>query len=576
MASYEHARIARLLEALEVTPTEEQGYSSWIEAEGHLQLLRNNAKQSEIIIYACSRVVFIHAEIAKEFKTTLPDTVDLLDWDSTPYTGRAAYSWAGETRDTQVEFKDTNPRPRNLKDRQNLVFGRRMEGMDDPYNYELLQEFVHATGIHWREEQRAYCRLDGNGEIEPVVSITTPNARDGITLITCKREPLEQYLAATEGVLVRFFDLMMVKRDKFTSWAAGVRERKVETQFLFYDQCIHPDGHAFTRGAQVLPVTTSNKNLFNSITEPRSRRSGRQYTSFIAIDWRNYKTEEVTTDPKGTTNYFEAKNNSLPFEVSPAFFRAEVLAKYKADRDKYTINEAARFITCRGAWELKSYDVNEAGQVHAYICYLRNLPYQEQLHWKSHNEEPKGTISNRAYENDFEGTWSSRITALERILYTLRKWFKMRPDWWQIQDESLLLQVNTPISNSKDEWAQAFLALSKAVIEGFQTKPIRALLCKENISFSKEDRTLVLLGKLVASKVPADGLPNGLKGLRTAQQIRSKVQSHSQGTEAYNMARNALVERGTYRGHFEHICNQIANELEVIEKVLTAVPEERE
>jgi hypothetical protein len=43
-------------------------------------------------------------------------------------------------------------------------------------------------------------------------------------------------------------------------------------------------------------------------------------------------------------------------------------------------------IDCRGGWSLRDFDTNEAGQVHAYICDLRNLPYQEQLYWKSFNE----------------------------------------------------------------------------------------------------------------------------------------------------------------------------------------------
>ena len=410
MASYEHTRIARLLEALDVIPTEEQEYSSWIEAEGHLELLRENVTQSEIIICAFSRTVFIHAELAMELMATPAGTVDPLDWDSTPFTGRAAYSWTGGTGEVQVEFTDASSLPRNLKERQNLVFGRRMEGMGEPYYYELLQEFTHATEIHWREEQRAYCRIDENGDIEPVVSITTYDANGRITLVTCKREPLEQYLAATKRVLVRFFDLMMVNRDKFNSWAGGVTERKVESPFFSYDQCVHPDGHAYTRGVQLLEVTTPKQILFGSITDPTSRRSGRQYASFIAFDWRNDKIEEISTAPECSTNYFVTEGNLLPFELSPAFFRPEVLSKYKADRDKYAIDEMRRFITCRVAWELRSYDVNEAGQVHAYICDLRNLPYQEQLHWKSHNEEPKGTISKRAYENDFEGTWSSHIS----------------------------------------------------------------------------------------------------------------------------------------------------------------------
>ncbi len=116
-------------------------------------------------------------------------------------------------------------------------------------------------------------------------------------------------------------------------------------------------------------------------------RGDKRYVEFIAHDFRNARLAKISTDPSATTNYFEAKNNALPFELSPAFFRPEVLLKYKTDRDKYTVGE--RDVQCRAAWYLKGIDVNEAGQVHAYICYLRNLPYSEQLHWASFNEEPK-------------------------------------------------------------------------------------------------------------------------------------------------------------------------------------------
>ena len=55
---------------------------------------------------------------------------------------------------------------------------------------------------------------------------------------------------------------------------------------------------------------------------------------------------------------------------------------------------------------LNSYDVNEAGQVHAYISDLQALPNQEQVYWQSFNEEPKAKISERAFKNDFEGEWA--------------------------------------------------------------------------------------------------------------------------------------------------------------------------
>ena len=83
-------------------------------------------------------------------------------------------------------------------------FGDQLEGTNEQFQYELLQEFAHATGILWRDEQRAYCCLDENGDFDPVVSITNPDDDTKATLITCKRETLEQYMAATGSVLVRF------------------------------------------------------------------------------------------------------------------------------------------------------------------------------------------------------------------------------------------------------------------------------------------------------------------------------------------------------------------------------------
>ena len=570
MASHEHLLIARAIDQMDQPPTDEQEYSSWIRAHRHLQLLRQNAIEHEVIVHASSRPTFIHAIIAEQSGVTPPDTDDLLDWNSTPYTGRAGYSWTGQARDMRVEFTDTNSRPSTLKHRKNLVFGRRMEGLDDPYSYELLQEFAHATEIHWREEQRAYCRIDENGDFEPIVSITNSDARGGLVLITCKREPLEQYLAATESLLVRFFDFTMVKHGEFRSWRGGVRQRKIESQTLFYDQCIHPDGHAFTRGAQILPVRTPRRLLFRSITELPSQRSGRKHARFVAFDWRNHTVREISTAPGKTTNYFEAEGNSLPFEASPAFFRAEVLAKYKADRDKYTIDEAARFIACRGAWSLKSYDINEAGQVHAYICYLRNLPYQEQLHWKSHNENPKEGISERAYENDFEGRWSSHVTALERVLHILGRWSDQRPDWWRIRNKRQLLRVNSPVSNSTDEWSQAFLDLSKTAIENFHRKSIQAVMRRQNIAFDKEDGTLSLLERVIASQGYSGKQSVKLEGLREAQRIRTLTHAHLGGSGADAMSIRALVEHGTYRKHFEEVCSKVAQELEEIEEALAA------
>jgi hypothetical protein len=252
-------------------------------------------------------------------------------------------------------------------------------------------------------------------------------------------------------------------------------------------------------------------------------RGDQGYVEFIACDWRNERVTKISTDPKATTNYFEAKENSLPFELSPAFFRPEVLLKYKGDRDKYTVGP--RDIHCCAAWTLRGYDVNEAGQVHAYICYLRNLPYSEQLHWASYNEPPKTGISERAFISDFKGEFSSHTDPLQSVLSIVRRWADINVFWWKLRDKTLLERLSTPRTAGRDEWTEAFMDLSKLIVEGFDMKAIRAKVAEAKMTFEADEKSLVLIEKLLAPRVaPAEF--QRLEGLRTVQLIRSKAKGH--------------------------------------------------
>ena len=574
MSSYEHQQIVLILKQLDERPQNASDNADWLRAKPHLQLLRQNAGADDIILYASTPTTFIHAVIAGEADVTPPNHGDLLEWNSNPYEDRGTYAYTGGPRGVTVWFENCTSRPTRLLKAQNIVFGRRRYGIDDndPIYYELFQEFAHAAGLHWRPDQRAYCHINQNGDLEPVVSITKRSSTEPITLITCKREPLELFLATSDQVMIRFYDIMMVDYGKFASWDGGLKKRVIESRDLFYDQCVHLDGHAYTRGVQILRLLVPKQDLFNLITEPPSRRTDQQYASFIITDRRHDSVATVSTHPDDTTSYFDAQNNDLPFEVSPAFFRPEVLSKYKADRDKYVVDEAGRYITCRGTWSLKGYDVNEAGQVHAYICDLRKLPYQEQLHWQSHNEAPKGPISKRAFENDIQGEWTDHMTPLERTIETLRRWSNAKLDWWSTPNEETLLRLNTPVANNRDEWAEAFLVIAQTVIEKFRPKALRELLDQRGITHDKEDRSLRLLERLVAPNRLASERNPRLDGLREAQTIRSKARAHDGGKEGIAASQTALMEHGTYRSHFEHVCNVIADELEEIEACIANAP----
>jgi hypothetical protein len=533
-------------------------YAEWIKAGKHLNFLLANGQQDEIVIYASGPYSFVHSVVVPNKLLSPPDERDLLGWSCNPYHGTASYCTGGGREGTWIELGPHGCGSKTIGEGQDLIFAREFQGWSGPDRvyFEINQEYSHLTEIHWRPEERAYCRYDDNGDLAHVVSTTKGQGSDDVNLVSFAWEPLEEYLAASDSSLVRMFDFTLLRREDFSNWPDGPEQAISNRQDLFYRQKVVPGYAAYTRGIQILACRRPASEVQKSITDGWFGNKDRQHAEFIAQDWRNKRITKISTDPKASTNYFQTEGNDLPFELSPVFFRPEVLLKYKSDRDKYTLEE--RNISCRNAWFLRGYDVNEAGQVHAYICDLRQLPYSEQLHWLSFNEAPKDIISERAWINDFKGEWTKTTKPLQKVLAILRRWHSQKVEWWTLREERVLNRMTVPYSASKDEWAESFMELAKLVNEGFEVKPIRKKLAGLPVPFEEKDQSLALLEKLGSH---IEHAPVSLDGMRTVQRIRSKAKGRAGSTEGEEMARDALAAHETYGAHFESLCDQVAGEL---------------
>ena len=570
MHNYGHKKLIESITRIDSLPTEQEEYAEWIKAEPHLAFLRENAQSDELVVYANAGYTVVDSIVVPNDVLTRMAPADLDQWHFDSHHSIASYVYEGGRDDVWIERGVR----RGYDGHQNgtqLVFLRTFDGWDGPgRNYiELNPEYTHITDIHWRAEKRAYCHFDGHGDLEPVVSITTREDKGSeMTLVTFKWEPLEKYLSVADAVLVRRFDFTLLRRDQFGGWGQAPSENIRESSDMFYHRKVLPGYAAYTTGRQIIRPRRPKEEIHGSIKdwgEPKDRK----YAEFLAYDWRNGRTTRISTAPGETANYFNAKDNSMPYELSPAFFRPEVLSKYKTDRDKYTVRE--RDVTCRAAWYLRGIDVNEAGQVHAYICDLRELPYEEQLHWLSYNEQPKGTISKRAFVNDFRGEWVNFSEPPAQVLSTARRWHDEKVSWWTLRDERLLESVNTPLTSSRDEWADTFMDLAKLIVEGFETAAVRVKLDEEKIPYGKDDKTIVLLEKLLNKGTEAaDG--KKLAGLRTVQNLRSKAKGHAGGSEAGELAQKALMEHETFASHFKSVCEQVVAELKAIENLFSPIP----
>ena len=296
MPGYEHNKLIQCIANLDKLPDDAAEYASWIKAGGHLALLRDNAEQDELIILGSGEYTFIDAVVVSKGNLSTLDKDDLLGWSSYPFSSRAGYVWGGGRDDVWIERTGCDWGSKKLEDERRLVFARDFEGWKgkDRSYYEILQEYLHLTEIHWRPEEHAYCCFDKLGDLEHVVSVTSKEDRRGVTLISFKREPLEQYLATLNSVLVRMFDFTLWKQKNLPNWSTYPENVINDSDNFFYRQKVDPGRAAYTRGVQIVRPSRPKHEIFSSMQESlfgigrrgHDQAQG-QYVKFVALDWRN-------------------------------------------------------------------------------------------------------------------------------------------------------------------------------------------------------------------------------------------------------------------------------------------------
>jgi hypothetical protein len=132
-----------------------------------------------------------------------------------------------------------------------------------------------------------------------------------------------------------------------------------------------------------------------------------------------------------------------------------------------------------------------------------------------------------------------------------------------LRDERLLERVSTPLTVSRDEWAEAFMDLAKLVVEGFVITAIRGRIEKSGIAYDKKEQSIALLERLINERAESTE-KQPLIGLRTVQLIRTKAKGHASGREVETLVQEVLSRHDSFTKHFKHVCATLAFELQAI------------
>jgi hypothetical protein len=558
------------LRRLSAEPSTDADWIRWLDPRHLAATLKGLSEGEEIILYAGLPSVFVHTVGVPSERLDRPDSAYLLQWNIGAHDGSWSAVFGFHPPAVRVDPPLTHTSTATLERGSKLIYPRSFEGLiGDKHYFELEQAFTHLMALHYVTERRAWCRLDERGDVAELVRIVQIPAntygRDG-TVVLAARPILDEWMAITQSALVQMFDMTRMGRRQLARSEIGEMEAVVDGDCIYKFR--NDDDAVVVRGVNVIRSRMTTDALFARTGLSGVTTDERRYAAFIAYDFRRGELATISTAPGATANYVE--ESSLPFEMSPAFFRPEVLLRYKQDSDKYRIRH--RSIGCRGAWHLQTFDMNEAGQVFTYLCYLSRLPYEEQLYWKAHNEEPKAPISKRALKTDFEGAFFvDEPDPLEQLKQRLDDWYRRRVEWWTLRAEKLPDRCQYPVTSSADEWADEIMNLHQLLVEGFEETRLRARVAALGSMPEPRWRSLKLLEAcLVAWRFDEERARKITAPFHQLHELRIKVKGHAPGTEADALKREAVAEHRSYQRHFEAVCAACAESVEVIDQVFSA------
>jgi hypothetical protein len=561
------------ISALATLPSDADMFNKWMLQEDVLDFLLKDAQDEYVILYTAIPFVYIYAILAPNLDPSDYGNEGHREWGCDPYS-----SWSEVSNGQKLWLEGPLESNQNdlIRGSEQLVFGRHTQiDTESSVVYELNQKITHLLGINYVPHRKAWCRLDDNGDIEEVakiVPLTGLNRPGNYEIVCIKKASLARYAVLTNQCLFRMFDFTRFDYSSFNGWPDNLSNTDLsDGETVFGSITASPGNGSYSRGVQF--VTLFDDALI------QEQLSDQMYCEFVVQDWKNAVISSVSCSKESTSNYHQ--QSDLPFDLSPAFFRPEVLVKYKSDTEKYSLRGSD--INCRDTWHLQSYDVNPAGQISAYLKDLRLLPYSEQQHWQQYNEPPKvdiqnlknpgANISEGAFISHFLGKFSDIVDPLSDLKYFLTQLHSSKCEWWDMVSDSEVNKTHYPFTDSKDEWANELMNLDKLLVEGLKGKFI-----KQNVAQllgTKPDpnfRSLKLLELWLTYKGFDDDTAKGvLNPLRELHNLRSKVKGHNTGSEAIAIAREVLKNHGSFKKHFRDLVEQCHESFVLINEAIEVV-----
>ncbi|HHY0576158.1 TPA: hypothetical protein ACVU5O_003229 [Vibrio parahaemolyticus] len=431
-----------------------------------------------------------------------------------------------------------------------LVICRNFHGLKNDYK-EISEEFRLFHNLYHDQINNRYVKVDDDGNEINVIEIDS-------SCIRVRTKELKQFLAIKEMFLSIQFDCREHSRLNEAELSlvqkTFIEKSEYHTWTLAYGNFDGiSDYQVFSRllGKRLItPFPKSKSGLYGfTIEEPK------KYVDFV-ID-----TDEVGDDvsfnsnPDLLANFFGA-NSEAPNYLTPVHFKKEVLDKYYGKPSKYSITDSK--LSCASLWGLQI-DNHHDGKVCVWLGDLgRDLPYEEQLHWRSYNVAPSGGVSETYYRRQImaqfadserlEHIFKSKYSELQKVSTESLGWNLLLP--LNVEDTHHFEYLRIPSTNEQRDFDDLVLGLTKVLIDSLNEKQLNRFIEKGMRGDIKGGISRL---EIVLKNSDIVEYENHIQFLRQLQNLRSSSSAHRKGSNYKKIAAEFEIGNKDLMSVFEGI-----------------------
>lgn len=447
---------------------------------------------------------------------------------------------------------------------ENIVNSREFYGIKPNY-VEISEEFRFLNNLYHDTKSNTFYAINDNGSIEDVAKIEN----DSVVFIKLKY--LIKYATVKQMALLLFFDI----RQKINGTLLENQLQKFSDTHIEKDMIYSIWGDEMIGSNYVYSVLMGKKIIKPKPIEECGYwpfEAKHEYLDFIIGVDDCGENKMYTSNPDKLANYFGA-NPSAPHYLTPVFFSKEVLQKYISHPDIYSIEDGN--LWCSGLWGLRM-DNHHKDYVIVYLGDLgRDLPYDEQHHWKNYNIVSDGEISFTKFQRDFMGCFAdAEISDLKfkaDFSYFQKQWHN-KFGWYlflplSADDEYNFKKIHIPILNTQDEFDHLVLSLVKTIIDSINEKEIKKLL-KNHLDKKSGSELKGSISKLERwfEEKNMQNYSEHIAFLRNLQNLRSSGTGHRKGDNYNKIAKQFNLIDGNFIDVFDLILQKVNSFLSYLNK----------